>query len=134
MTVPPNTTPSPTDTSAPNPEIVDAISIAQDAIASASRSADALAADPTNSALAQAAEDAIFDAMAANTDAQNLASDYQSSEVSSDLDTLDNAILAAAVAAIAAAALLSLAAANELQNAFSKSTPALHITHTDLTR
>ncbi|KAI5363698.1 hypothetical protein Slin14017_G056620 [Septoria linicola] len=117
-TIPPNTTPSPTDTSAPNADVQSAISDASTTISSASRAAAALAANPTNSALAEAAESAVYDAMAANQDAINVAADYQSAQVSSDLDALAAALLTAGVAAVAAVALLTAAAANELSNAF----------------
>ena len=120
MTLPPNTTPSPTDTSAPNADVQDAISDAQTTINSASSAAAAYAADPTNAALAEAAEDSIYDAMAANQDAINTASDYQANQAGTDLDTLDNALLAAGVAAVSAGILLTAAAANELANAFSE--------------
>lgn len=119
-TAPPNTTPSPTDTSAPNQDVQDAIADAKTTINSASQAAAALVADPTNSALADAAEDAIYDALAANQDAINLASDYSADQISSDLDTLDAALLTAGVLAVAATILLTAAAANELSNAFSE--------------
>lgn len=117
-TVPPNTTPSPTDTSAPNTEVQDAISTASSAVSVASEAAAALAANPTDQALANTAEDDIYDALALNQEANNLAQDYSADEVSSDLDTVDNTLETAALAAVAAAAALSLAAANELLSTF----------------
>jgi hypothetical protein len=90
-------------------------------VAAASQSAAAWSANVTDIALGNAAEDAVYDAMVANSDAMSLARDYHADQVYSGLDDNDGALLAIAVLAIAAVLGASDAAVASLVDSFGKS-------------
>ncbi|KAK4506951.1 hypothetical protein PRZ48_000684 [Zasmidium cellare] len=124
-TQPTMTTPSPTNTRVANPYVTSAVSSASSAVQRASSSVSQYQATPTDADAAQSAEDAIESAMAVNQEANNIASDYQASDIVSHLNDVDSALTDAAAAAVIAESAPEAAAAAAVAEAFGPAVAAI---------